>query len=194
MKKQDPALIFSNSRLLAAVYYGLLSVVGTILIDAFLTSIGIREIVPLFKAILLGMVIASITGALFGKLIIHCSKPYKFKTFFLGFSMVLLSLPFFALGLTFFIDKSENPIFMINNIHDFFRIYLIVFGYSYVLFGFLLAIAAGFASMYLRSRFIYHVLHTDECQNHQLPQYIREKDTTKTPERYKTRVIQRKKT
>jgi hypothetical protein len=32
MMKKDPALTISNPRLLAAIYFGLLSVVGTILI------------------------------------------------------------------------------------------------------------------------------------------------------------------
>jgi hypothetical protein len=175
MNKHDPALIFSNPRLLAAAYYGLLSVVGTILIDALLTTIGIDEVVPLFQAIILGMVVASITGALFGKRIIHCPKPYKAKTFFWGFMMVLLSLPFFTLGLVLFMNRAEHPILMASNFYDWFLFYIAVLGYSYILFGFLLAIASGLASMYLRGQLVYHILHTDKRQSHRLPRYVRAK-------------------
>lgn len=182
MKKNDPALIFSNPRLLATIYYGLLSVVGTILIDAFLTMLGIQEIIPLFQAILLGMIVASITGAIFGKLIIYCPAPYAKKTFLLGFIMVILSLPFFDLGLVLFMDTSENPIIKITNFHDLVSAYLIVLGYSYALFGFLLAIASGLASIYLRGQFVYHVLHTDRRRSHRLPKFIsvRRRRTHKT--------------
>ncbi|STY30047.1 Uncharacterised protein [Legionella wadsworthii] len=196
--KQDLALEFPNPRLLATVFYGLLSVVGTILINGFLTIIGIKELVPLFEAIILGMVVASITGAIFGKNIVHCPRPYKLKTFFLGFIMVLLSLPFFDLGLLFFMYTSENPSMAIANAHDFISAYLLVLGYSYILFGFLLAIASGLASIYLRGQFVYHVLHTDQRKSHRLPRYINvasptkeEKRKTKTVSR--TRTLQRKK-
>jgi ABC-type tungstate transport system substrate-binding protein len=173
MNKHDPALKFSNPRLLAAVYYGLLSVVGTILIDGLLTTIGVNEVIPLFQTIVLGMVVASITGALFAKHIIHCPKPYKKKTFFWGFIMVLLSLPFFVLGLVLFMDESKNQALMANNFYDWFSIYIVVLGYSYILFGFLLAIASGLASMYLRGQLVYHILHTDKRRSHRLPRYVR---------------------
>lgn len=196
MNKQDPALDFPNPRLLAAVYYGLLSVVGTILIDALLTTIGVEELVPLFVAIILGMIVASITGAIFGKNIIHCPQPYKLKTFFLGFIMVLLSLPFFDLGLLLFMDTAENQALKVTNFHDFISAYLVVLGYSYILFGFLLAIASGLASIYLRGQFIHQILHTDKRRSHRLPRYISTASTpkkTKPKPAQKTRTLQRKK-
>ncbi|KTD54336.1 hypothetical protein Lsai_3158 [Legionella sainthelensi] len=194
MKNEDPALTISNPRLLAAVYYGLLSVVGTILIDVLLTSLDIMEIVPLFQSIVLGVIVAAITGAIFGELIVHCPKPYKLKTFMLGFVMVLLSLPFFDLGLMYFIEESERPIFKITNFQDLFLSYLSVLGHSYILFGFLLAIAAGVASMYLRGLFVYQILHTDKRRSHRLPRYIGELDKVKAKPTPKKRTMQRKKT
>jgi len=201
MNKQDPALNFSNPRLLATVYYGLLSVVGTILIDAFLTTIGIEELVPLFKAIILGMIVASITGAIFGKRLVHCPRPYKRKTFLLGFIMVLVSLPFFDLGLVLSMDTSNNQVLPITNVHDFVHVYLIVLGYSYILFGVLLAIASGLASVYLRGHFVYHILRTDRRESHSLPRYVSAADRIKPKPKSvskkpvsKTRTLQRKKT
>ncbi len=170
--KQDYALTFPNPRLLGAVYFGLLSVVGTILINGFLTLLGIEETVPLFHSIVVGMVVASATGALFGKEIIHCPKPYQMKTFWIGFFMVLASLPFFALGLELGIANSpDQHQFSITNFRDFAYTYMIVLAYSYVLFGFLLAIAAGFAAMYLRGHLVYDILHTDRRRSQRLPQF-----------------------
>lgn len=194
MNKDDLALTFSNPRLLAAIYYGLLSVVGTILINALLTSMDIMEIVPLFKSIVLGVVIASITGALFGERIVHCHRPYKLKTFWLGFIMVLLSLPFFDLGLMYFMQESERPLLTITNFDDLILNYFKVLGYSYILFGFLLAIASGLASMYLRGQFVYQVLHTDKRRSHRLPRYIRAQEKVKKKSAPKMRTMQRKKT
>ena len=162
MKKSDPALTISNPRLLAAIYFGLLSVVGTILINAFLTLIGIEEIIPVFQAIILGMIVASCTGAIFGERIVHCKKPYKSKTFWIGFSMVIASLPIFALGLVLCIDHANTKAFSPITYHNIVYFYLAVLAYSYILFGFLLAIASGLAAMYLRGRLVYDILHTEK--------------------------------
>jgi len=99
MKDYDQALHFSNPRLLCAIYFGVLSVVGTVLIDAFLTLLGIEELVPLYQSVILGMVISSATGALCGKVLIHSRKPFISKVFAIGFFMVLGSLPIFTLSL-----------------------------------------------------------------------------------------------
>ena len=172
MKKKDTALLISNPRLLAAIYYGLLSVVGTILINALLTLLGINEIIPLFAAILLGMVVASITGALFGKSIVHCPKPYKMRTFILGFIMVIASLPVFILGLVLFMNESNPQLLSIENLHSSIYIYLTALADSYIIFGFLLAIGSGLASMYLRGHLVYDILHTDRRRSQRLPDYV----------------------
>lgn len=164
MKKEDPALTFSYPRLLAAIYFGLLSVVGTILTNALVTSIGVEEIIPVFQAIILGMIVASCTGALFGEMIVHCKKPYKVKTFLIGFFMVLASLPVFDLGLLYFMEESNTKLFSLVKFHDIVITYFIILGYSYILFGFILAICAGLASMYLRGQLIYDILYSDEQQ------------------------------
>ncbi len=162
MDKRDPAQTFSNPRLLSAIYFGLLSVVGTILINAFLTLLGIKEIIPLFQAILLGMIVASATGALFGERIVHCPKPYKLTTFWMGFIMVLVSLPLFDLGILYFLTEDSSQLLPHTTLKDLIMSYLTILGYSYVLFGFLLAAASGVAAMYLRGQLVYDILYTDE--------------------------------
>ncbi|HDV5828489.1 TPA: hypothetical protein RJD89_000976 [Legionella pneumophila] len=160
MNTQDPALSISNPRLLSAIYFGLLSVVGTILINAFLTSIGIEEIIPVYQSVILGMVVASCTGAIFGEAIVHCKKPYKRKTFWLGFSMVIASLPVFDLGLVFLMSEANAKLFEVTDLDSMVLFYLVVLAYSYVLFGILLAVASGLAAMYLRGKLVYDILHT----------------------------------
>lgn len=165
--KRDLALRCSNPRLICAVYFGLLSVVGTILINALLTSMGIAEEIPVFKAILLGVIVAAGTGALMGERILHSHKPYQLKTFFLGFAMVIFSLPLFNLGLVLFMQQ-EHPgvlftgLFSLKKLPQIFSAYLYILGYSYLLFGIALAIAAGVASMYLRGQLVYDILATYE--------------------------------
>ncbi|MGL5741162.1 MAG: hypothetical protein ACRCXC_00710 [Legionella sp.] len=109
--------------------------------------------------------------------------------------MVLLSLPFFDLGLVFFMNESENQIIKISNFHDFVSAYFMVLGYSYVLFGFLLALASGIASLYLRDQLVYHILYTDKRRSHSLPRYVGTKQVkTKSKPITKTGAIHRKKT
>lgn len=160
MKKQDPALTCSNPRLIAAIYFGLLSVVGTILIDALLSSLGIKDLIPLFEAILLGMVVASCTGAICGELIVHCKKPFLVRTFIIGFLMVIASLPIFDLGLVLFIKEENVNYLSIMHMQSFVYFYLVALAYSYVIFGIPLAIGAGLAAMYLRGQLVYDLLAT----------------------------------
>lgn len=192
MKRADFALSFANTRLLATLYYGLLSVVGTILINGFLTILGVKEIVPLFQSILLGMVVASAMGSLFGEAIIHCPKPYKLKTFLLGFLMVIVSLPFFDLGLLLFMNQTENQLLTLTNTHNIIAAYFMILIYSYLLFGFLLAIASGIASVYLRHKLVYHILHTDRRRSHRLPRFVAVKSKPHAA-LHKTHAIHRKK-
>ncbi|TAL61719.1 MAG: hypothetical protein EPN84_07520 [Legionella sp.] len=159
MKELDPALTFANARLFAALYFGLLSIVGTILISAFMKFIGIEEIIPLYQAIILGAIVAATMGALFGERIIHCEKPYQMQPFWMGFAMVMASLPLFDLGLVVLMKEENDQVFSVVKFHDMVFFYMVVLAYSYILFGIFLAIASGIASMYLRGHLVYDVLH-----------------------------------
>jgi hypothetical protein len=186
MKDKDPALSVTNPRLIAAIYFGLLSVVGTILINAFLTVIGIEELIPVFEAIILGVVVAGATGALFGEQIVHCKKPYKLKTFLLGFGMVIVSLPVFDFGLLMFIIRENTCILPMYTMHSTLYFYFGVLAYSYALFGVLLAIASGLAALYLRGQLVYDILHIYEessIETQRLPLKIKPMREPKTRKR-----------
>lgn len=159
MKGKDPALSFPNPRMLAAIYYGLLSVVATIMIDALISSIGINEVIPIYQSVLIGMAVASSFGALYGEVIIFCPKPYWGKTFWMGFSMIMASLPLFILGVLLMMQQENTTLFVTAKLHNIVYVYLVMLGYSYVVFGFFLGIACGLASMYLRGQLVYDILH-----------------------------------
>ncbi len=189
MTKKDSALSISNPRLIAGIYFGLLSVVGTILINAFLTLIGIQELIPVFESILIGVLVAGVTGALFGEQIVHCKKPYKKKVFGLGFIMVIASLPIFDLGLVFCMLLEHTTPTNLLAIQSMVYLYLVVLAYSYILFGFWLAIASGLAAMYLRAKLVYDILHTykeSSIETQMLPVKIIKKSPHKNRPRKKT--------
>lgn len=79
MNHEDTALSISNPRLLAGVYFALLAVIATCLVDGFLYLMGAKQFLPLFKATLLAVVVAGCFGAIFGKHIIYSKNPTGVK-------------------------------------------------------------------------------------------------------------------
>ncbi|ASQ46658.1 hypothetical protein [Legionella clemsonensis] len=156
---QDTALSISNPRLLAGVYFALLAVIATCIVDGFLYFVGAEQFLPLFKATLLAVVIAGCFGAIFGRRIVYSQKPYRRKAFIYGFLMVLVALPFYVLGFLYLSEdytrwiRTETLSQQILN-------YLFTLFYSFIFAGLWLAIAAGFAAMYLRGHVVYDILHS----------------------------------
>ncbi|KTC81660.1 hypothetical protein [Legionella brunensis] len=159
MSHEDQALTISNPRLLAAVYFALLAVIATCIIDIIFYLIGTEQFLPLFKAILLAVLVAGCFGAIFGESIIHSKKPYRRKAFLYGFLMVIAALPFYVLGFLL-LTNNFTMAFTSANLRDAFFDYLFTLFYSFILAGLWLAIAAGFAAMYLRGHIVYDILHS----------------------------------
>ncbi|KTD23617.1 Uncharacterised protein [Legionella lansingensis] len=160
MSHDDQALTISNPRLLAAVYFALLAVIATCVIDRILYFIGVQQFLPLFKAILLAVVVASCFGALFGEKIIYSKRPYRRKAFLWGFIMVIAALPVYDLGFLLLSDDRLGNSFQGGNPQQMVLIYLFVLIYSFIIAGLWLGIAAGFAAMYLRGHLVYDILHS----------------------------------
>lgn len=158
--KKDEALAISNPRLLAAAYFGLLAVILTVLIDTLLNVIGIERILPTFQALLLSTATASCFGAIFGEWIVHASKPYRRKTFLLGCAMVISALPVYDLVFVFLLQKAHPLVFENLGFGAIAMTYLLIIFYSFIAVGLWLAIAAGFAAMYLRGHLVYDILHS----------------------------------
>ncbi|MFW2570451.1 hypothetical protein [Legionella sp. 29fVS95] len=160
MNHEDEALTISNPRLLSAVYFALLAVIATVIIDLFFYSIGLERLLPTFQAILLAVIVAACFGALFGERIVHCPQPYRRKTFLWGFLMVIVALPFYDLGFIYLLRGSYSHSFEGSTFSNLAVMYLFVLLYSFILAGLWLAIAAGFAAMYLRGHLVYDILHS----------------------------------
>jgi hypothetical protein len=143
-----------NPRLIAAIYFALLAVIATFLLDITLMSLGVIELLPIFQSIILAAIIAAIFGGLFGKLIILSPKPYKMKAFIWGFLMVIAALPFYCLGLLYFFSLHHPELYDGSTIGHYLALYGFLLLYSFILAGLWLAIVAGFASIYLRGSLI----------------------------------------
>ena len=152
MSMQKPHV--PNPRIISAVYFALLAVIATFLIDILLMSAGVIELLPIFQSVILATIIAALFGALYGNLIINTPSPYKMKVFFWGFLMVISALPFYALGLLYLLSFYHTELYQGSSLSHYLSLYGFILLYSFILVGFWLAIAAGFASIFLRSNLI----------------------------------------
>jgi hypothetical protein len=158
--KRDEALDLSNSRLLAAAYFSLLAVIITIVLDTILYAMGITQLIPTFEALILAFLFAACFGAIFGEKIIHTPKPYGRKAFLWGFLMVIAALPFYDVIFLYLLNKHHPTMLEGLSFGNVVLAYLFVVLYSFLLAGLWLAIAAGFAAMYLRGHVVYDILHS----------------------------------
>lgn len=161
MKKPDPAFEVPHVRLIAAVYFALLAVIATILIDVALYALGVEEILPVFKLIILSAATAGIFGWLFGEKIMHCKRPYQLRSFVWGFVMVLAALPFFNIGLIAWMSQHHADLFASATLTHYLALFVISLLYTFILAGLWLAFAAGFAAMYLRGHLIYDIFRSN---------------------------------
>lgn len=159
-EEQDEALTLTNPRMLSAIYFSLLSILVTIALDTLFYVMGVEELLPIFKAILLAVVIAASFGALFGERIVHCETPYKMKAFWWSFLMIIAALPVYTLGFLLFLQTHHSNVFDSASVQEMIYMYFVVLLYGFILAGFWLAIIAGLAGMYLRSHLVYYLLHS----------------------------------
>ncbi|WP_133127974.1 hypothetical protein [Legionella nagasakiensis] len=158
MDKQDEALTLSNPRMLSAIYFSLLAIIATIVLDTIFYAMGVEQLLPIFKAIILAVVISACFGALFGEKIVHSKRPYKKAAFWWAFSMVIAALPVYTLGFIFFLHQHHPDLFTEASFQDMAYMYIIVLLYSFLLAGFWLALIAGLAALYLRGYLVYYLL------------------------------------
>lgn len=189
MEKEDEALTISNPRLLSAIYFSLLAIIITIAIDLALYLLGIGLSIPLFKAILLSVVIAATFGALFGEKIVHSRQPYKKPAFWWAFLMVMLAVPVYTLGFFILLKQHHPTLFLNATTQHLIYLYLVVLLYSFILAGIWLALFAGIAAIFLRGSLVYFLLRS---------LYVRRKSPTgvvvgtKTPKYGQQKIYPRK--
>lgn len=158
MKPKDNALEISNPRLLSAVYYSLLAIIVTIMLDVLIFALGMEKLLPIYKAIFLAVTVAALSAALFGKRIIQSPTPYHMRVFLWGFFMVILALPIYDLGLVYFIQEYHPAKFAHATGYVLLQLYLFVLIYSFIIVGLWLAILSGFAAIYLRGHVVSYIL------------------------------------
>jgi len=163
---KDPALSLSNPRLLSAAYFGLLSIVATFLIEGYLTLFGVVKFLPMFKSMLLAFTLAAVFGALFGKKILYCERDKIKYAFFWGAVMTLCAIPFHAVGLLYFL-QSYHPAMLgtSTNFMHYVDLYFFTLAYSFILAGFWLSLAAGFAAILLRKYLVYSIIEDREVKS-----------------------------
>jgi hypothetical protein len=133
------------------VYYAFLSIMITLVIQSTLYAFGISGVIPFFQGLLLALVIAFCFGVLFGKLIVKTTSPFRVKCFLWGVILILTSLPFYALGLTFLFYNYHPSVFgNVSSFGQYGLIYVVTLAYCAIV-GVFLAILSGMAAIYLRS-------------------------------------------
>ena len=158
MQAQDDALSISNPRLIAAIYFTVLTVMFTLAIDAFLYAYGINEYIPLHQMTLLGVIIAACIGALFGKKIVHAPQPHLRNAFLWGFLMTLTAMIFYDIGFLGLLSLNVPTAFAMNSLITALHLYLLILFYSFILVGWWLGIIFGLTAMYLRGSLVYYIL------------------------------------
>lgn len=160
MDKSDDALTLSNPRLLAAIYFSLLAIIVTFILDALFYALGVNPIINTFEGLLLATATAALFGTWFGKAIIHSKKPFKKKVFWLAFFMVVIALPVYDLGLLWLISTKPSHFFYNDSWYHSLQLYASLLFYSFVLVGIWLALLAGGAAIYLRAYLVHYFLQT----------------------------------
>jgi hypothetical protein len=160
--KFDRALKIQNARILCGIYFGLLSVVFTLTLDAALYFLGFNQLIPLFAGTLLAMCIATTFGILFGKKIIYSPYPFKKRVFFLGFLKTLCALPFYDLGFVWFYLEAHPDFWQTLSWSSFLPFYGKVIYFSIILVGIWLAVLSGLAALYLRSVLVYYIYDSED--------------------------------
>ncbi|MCP0913106.1 MULTISPECIES: hypothetical protein [Legionella] len=158
MNEQDEALTLSNPRLLSAIYFSLLAIIATIVLDTIFYALGVEQVLPLYQGILLAVLVAAIFGALFGKLIVYSTAPYRTHAFWWAVLMVLVALPVYDLGLLYLLSSQGRSLFTEANAAELIYLYFFLLFYSLILVGIWLALLAGVAAIYLRGFLVYYLL------------------------------------
>lgn len=158
--RHNIALEISNSRLICAIYFSLLSILFVLIMSCILDFLGVQRILPISHALVLGGLIAAIFGALFGERILHSPPPHFYSAFWWAVLMMLVAVPVYCLGFMVFFKIHHAPVFLNASILDLIRFYFLVTIYSYLIFGIWIALFGGLCALYLRKYLIYYILNS----------------------------------
>lgn len=160
-KTSDLATTLPNPRMLSCIYFTLLAILATIALNHLVYFLGMPQIIHFYQAMMLSVSLGALFGALFGERIVHAKKPYQHQVFWLGFEMVFSALPFYALGFMWFWLKNDHILALYTiGIWEYLKLYGFILFYCAILSTIWMAIASGFAAIYLRNCIVYYILQT----------------------------------
>lgn len=143
-----------SPRIIAAIFYTIISLLATILVQLMLHGFGMGELIPWHYSLLLTPPIAWCSAWCFGRLIIFGKSRRKLLCFFWGVCVVLVSLPLYDLCLLFLLRHIHPSMYRAGeSLAAYFQLYLMMVCYSLILIGSWLALLSGFAALYLRHSF-----------------------------------------
>lgn len=158
MKAQDEVYMISNPHLLAGVYFALLAIIFTLGMDELLYLLGIDQIIPVGKAILLAAIVAACFGALYAERIIYSEPPYNLHVFMWAFLMVITALPIYTIGFVYLLQENHPELFVNPSLFSILYLYVVTLLYNFLLAGVWLALIAGLAAIYLRKHVVYYIV------------------------------------
>jgi len=162
MDTREQATSLSNPRTIAAVYFAILAVVATLVIDLILYELGVVQILPLAQGLLLSILVAGFFGALFGKKIACSISPSHWHSFIWGALMAIVTLVFYMFGFILLMYINQPEKFSDTSVLHFMESYLISLAYAFFLAGIWLVILTGIAAVYLRSKLIHYITEGDQ--------------------------------
>lgn len=143
----------SQSIKISITYYAFLSILASIGVQLLSAWVGMSELLPFFKSLFLGVLIAIPFGSYFGHKIIHLEPPYKLKAFGLGVLLFICALPFYDLGLLYLLQDTHPSLYAGGtDLKHLSILYCFIVIYSFIFSGLWLALLSGFAAIYLRDK------------------------------------------
>ncbi len=158
MRDQDEAANLSNPKIIAAVYFGVFSILLTFVLNAILYAFGLNQILPLYQATLLAVVIAVAFGTLFAHKTVLSQGAYLKKSFLWAVLMTICALLVYDVGFLGLMALNTPQAFDDASLLNIMQLYCMIVVYSFVFVGWWLAILAGLAAMYLRGYLVYFIL------------------------------------
>ena len=156
---------YPKARKFSGIYYAIISILVTLVVQSTLYLFKASGLIPFFQGLLLALITAYVSGAIFGKRIAKTAPPYKLKCFLWGVLVIIVALPFYSLGLTYLFQLNHPSAILSNSkLSEFSALYLAILSYCAVL-GLFLSILSGIAAIYFRDKLYPGYLMFIEKQN-----------------------------
>jgi len=136
-------------RIKASAYASLLAIVAMVLAFTFFSLIGLKDMLPFYKSLVMAMLTAALVGGLLGRSLLY--PKTLVKGFLTGALLILLSLPIFDLSaLYFMLDYFKGTDALHHYLKEYALLYEVILIYSLIFVGSWLAILCGLTNVCLQ--------------------------------------------